>query len=341
MVRRAVRGSDAKEWAKHEVVGLWAAPMLPLHSDRDEIDYSGMRKLVTSLLQLDLGGLAFSSLMEPWSSTREERMSVLDCFMDEAGGHLPVYVNITDHSIKETVALGEHALEAGAAVLLLQCPYEHAKTPSAVTRFVEYVAERLDAPLALYNTTHAGYIMPPEQIADLAQLENVCAIKNVVDDLSHTDRLFDLCEADIVISNPVEAHYLRNIVSHGQQVLFSTTATHLMQFPEYQPIAQYSAAARSGDLERANRISTGLAPLRDMWNRLYSELWSLEHAVHPIPSLKVWQSAMGYPSGPPRPPLVELSESERVRLLKEIESTGLMHLNSNGCLEPAAPRSDL
>jgi 4-hydroxy-tetrahydrodipicolinate synthase len=316
-------GSDAKAWARENVRDQWCALMLPVTKD-DRVDEEGIRTAVRKALQLEIGGLAYSSLMEPWSSTHEERKIGLEIFLDELAGRKPVYVTITDHSVKETVALGQHALEHGAAIVLFNVPYEHAKSEEQIHGFFEYVCNRLDGPVALYNTPHSGYILSPDMIARLAQIENVCAIKNAIHDIEHSDRTFRLAGDTIVVNYPDEQTYLENIIKHGQQTLFSCTATHLLQSPAWQPIEEYSRLARAGDIDRARAVRHEIGPLRAIREEIYNVLWQGDRVEHPSAYLKYWQELMGYPAGPPRPPLLELSESQKATFRERLEATRLM-----------------
>jgi 4-hydroxy-tetrahydrodipicolinate synthase len=297
--------------------------MLPVTRD-DRIDEDGIRRAVRRALELDIGGLSFSSLMEPWSSTHEERRLGLEIFLDEVAGRKPVYVTVADHSIKETVRLGQHALESGAAIALFNVPYEHAKSEAQIYGFFEYVCARLDGPVALYNTPHSGFILSPDMIARLAQIENVCAIKNAIDDIAHNDRTFELVGDTIVVSYPDEETYLENIIKHGEQTLFSCTATHLLQSPAWQPIEEYSRLAREGDLEGARAARDAMEPLRAIREDIYSVLWRDERVEHPTSYLKYWQEIMEYPAGPPRPPLRELADEQKASFRERLQATGLM-----------------
>ena len=320
-----VAGSEAKAWARKIIRGQWVALMGAV-TDDDRVDEEGIRAGVRQAMKLTIGGLACSSLFEPWSSTHEERRRQLEVFLDEVNGRLPVYATVTDHSIKETVLLAQHAIEQGAAIALVNCPYEHAKSESQVLAFFRYVCAAIDGPVGLYNTPHSGLILSPELVAKLSEIENVCCIKNAIGDFAHTTRLFELVREQIVISDPSERHFLRNILDNGQQALFSTTATHLMQSPAWQPIEDYARAAYAGDVGRAEALYGLIQPLRLIWDDLYKVLWGDRSgpAEHPIAYTKYWQELMGYPAGPARPPLSVLTEKQKADFKRRLAATGLM-----------------
>lgn len=324
-VRWPVAGREAKSWAREAIHGQWI-PLMGAITEDDRVDEEGIRAGVRQAMRLDIGGLSCSSLFEPWSSTHDERRRQLEVFLDEVAGRLPVYATVTDHSIKETVRLARHAIEHGTAIVTINCPYEHAKSDRQILAFFKYVCGEIDGPVALYNTPHSGTILSPELIAELSEIENVCAIKNAVGDYEHTARLFELVADRIVISDPTERNYLRHIVEHGQQALFSTTASQLMQSPAWQPIEEYARAGRAGDIDRAKAIYAKIEPLRRIWDDLYKVLWSSGDgpAQHPIAYTKYWQELMGMPAGPPRPPLSRLTQAQKAEFRKRLESTGLM-----------------
>ena len=322
---RWIPGSEAKTWARVAIRGQWI-PLMGAVTVDDKVDEEGIRVGVRRAMALDIGGLACSSLYEPWSSTHDERRLQLEVFLDEVDGRLPVYATVTDHSIKETVRLARHAHERGAAIVTVNCPYEHAKSERQIIAFFEYVCAAVDGPVALYNTPHSGLILSPELISRLADIENVCAIKNAIGDYEHTTRVFDLAGDRIVVSDPAEKHYLRHILNNGQQVLFSTTASQLMQSSVWQPINEYALAAQSGDIARAQSLFAEIEPLRRIWEDIYKTLWgdSTGPAEHPIAYTKYWQELMGIPAGPPRPPLATLSESKKTSFRARLKATGLM-----------------
>ena len=325
LATRWISRSEAKIWARTAVRGQWI-PLMGAVSGDDKVDEEGIREGVRQAMKMEIGGLACSSLYEPWSSTHDERRLQLEVFLDEVAGRLPVYATVTDHSIKETVRLARHAHESGAAIVTINCPYEHAKSERQVIAFFEYVCAAVDGPVALYNTPHSGLILSPELISRLADIENVCAIKNAIGDYEHTTRVFELAGERIVVSDPAEKHYLRHILNNGQQVLFSTTASQLMQSSVWQPINDYALAAQAGDVERAKSLYAEIEPLRLIWEDIYKTLWgdSAGPAEHPIAYTKYWQELMGIPAGLPRPPLATLSEAKKAVFRTRLKATGLM-----------------
>jgi 4-hydroxy-tetrahydrodipicolinate synthase len=311
---------NAKDWARKYIRGLWVSMLGPIKGN-DELDEEGIRKGVQRALQLEIGGLSYSSLFEYWSSTHEERRRGAEILLEETAGRKPVYVNITDHSIKETVLFGQHALKHGASILLLQIPYEHVKSEDHMFDFFKYVCERVDGPVALYNTPHASMELSVDFIDRLADLENICALKNGYFNNEHSDEVFKRCGDRIVVSHAIESDYIRHIKKNKQQALFATTSTHIMQTPDWQPIAEYQRLAFAGDFEGAEKAAAQIQPVREMWDNIYKAV--LERNEHPIAYMKYWQELMGIPAGPPRPPLHPLTGEQKAQMRKMFLDSGL------------------
>ena len=79
-----------------------------------------------------------------------------------------------------------------------------------------------------------------------------------------------------------------------------------------------------GDIEGAYAARDAMNPLRNIREDIYSVLWNGDRVEHPTSYLKYWQELMGYASGPPRPPLKELSDEGKKAFREKLYATGLM-----------------
>jgi 4-hydroxy-tetrahydrodipicolinate synthase len=174
----------------------------------------------------------------------------------------------------------------------------------------------------LFNTMYAGYALSPELIAELADLDNICGIKNP-QAREHLLRVQELAGERIVVTDASERHWLELHTEHGFQSLMSTPALALYQRPGDLPVFKYTRLADSGDFEGARAISARLGPARDAFDRWMREPW-LERHVIPIAQLKAWLGLIGLPQGPVRPPLVPLTRDEELALRRDLEAAGLV-----------------
>jgi 4-hydroxy-tetrahydrodipicolinate synthase len=174
----------------------------------------------------------------------------------------------------------------------------------------------------LFNTMYAGYTLSPGLIAELAELDNVCGIKNP-QGMEHLVRVQALAGDRIVVTDASERRWLELHTKHGLQALMSTPALALYQRPGDLPIVDYTLLADSGDLDGARALSERLGPARDTFDRWMREPW-LEGHVIPIAQLKAWLGLVGLPQGPVRPPLVALTRDEELVLRRDVDAAGLV-----------------
>jgi 4-hydroxy-tetrahydrodipicolinate synthase len=191
-----------------------------------------------------------------------------------------------------------------------------------VRAWYEALADASALPMFLFNTTYSGYTLTPELIAELAELDNVCGIKNP-QSREHLLRVQALAGDRIVVTDASERDWLELHTEHGFQALMSTPALALYQHPGEVPIVEYTRLADAGDLEAARAVSDRLEPARDAFDRWMRKPW-LERKVIPIAELKAWLGLLGLPQGPVRPPLVPLRHDEERELRRDLGAAGVV-----------------
>ena len=96
-----------------------------------------------------------------------------------AGQSVPVMAQVGHHVFSDTVALCDHAIQHGIDFGIAMNPYyPPSPPPESVRAWYEALAGASRLPMFLFNTMYSGYTLSPELIAELADLENICGIKN-------------------------------------------------------------------------------------------------------------------------------------------------------------------
>ena len=273
---------------------------------------------------LGVDGIFCGGVMgEFWALTVEERKRVHELVAAAARGRVPLMAQVGHHAFGDTVALCDHALEHGIDFGIAMNPYYPPSPPDELVRnWYERLAEATTLPMFLFNTTYSGYTLSPELIAELADLDIVCGIKNP-QAREHLLRVHELCGDRIVVTDAAERHWLELSTEHGIRALMSTPALALYQTPGNTPVADYTRLAAAGDVAAAREISDRLGPARDAFDRWMRAPW-LDRRVIPIAQLKAWLGLMGLPQGPIRPPLVPLSGEEHAGLRSDLERLELI-----------------
>ncbi len=176
---------DAKEWATSGGLhGIGNSLYTPFSgTDGDDIDYDAYRTLV----RYCVGDLKHSMLWltsgigEWWSLTMDERKKLTEVAIEEAQAVAPdtvIQACTSAASVKDCVELTRHAEAAGADICYLQTPPMEVHGGEGVLRFFQYVADRTDIALGMFNSPSSGYVLTPEESARIAnEIPAVCATK--------------------------------------------------------------------------------------------------------------------------------------------------------------------
>jgi 4-hydroxy-tetrahydrodipicolinate synthase len=277
------------------------------------------------IADLQVDGIFCGGVMgEFWALTLDERKRVHELVVRQAAGRVPVMAHVGHHVFTDMVELCEHAIDSGVEFGIAINPYYPPNPPpESVRAWYEALAHASPLPMFLFNTTYSGYTLSPELISELADLDNVCGIKNPQGS-EHLLRVQELAGDRIVVTDASERDWLELHTEHGFQALMSTPALALYQRPGDLPIVEYTRLADSGDVDGARTLSDRLGPARDVFDRWMRRPW-LEGHVMPIAQLKAWLGLMGLPQGPVRPPLVPLTRDEELALRRDLELAGLTH----------------
>jgi 4-hydroxy-tetrahydrodipicolinate synthase len=316
---------SAKKLAREKVRGLWIAIPTPFTDDGRDVNEDALAASVEHYIEgLRVDGIFCGGVMgEFWALSLDERKRVHELVVRQAARRVPVMAQVGHHALSDTLALCEHALEHGLDFGIAMNPYyPPSPPPESVRSWYEALTAATPLPMFLFNTTYSGYSLAPELIAELAELETVCGIKNP-QGIAHLLRVQELAGDRIVVTDASERHWLELHAEHGFQALMSTPALALYQRPGQLPILDYTRLADAGDLDGARAIKDRLGPARDAFDRWMREPW-LERRTIPIAQLKAWLGFLGLPQGPVRPPLVPLTPDEERALWRDLEAAGLV-----------------
>jgi 4-hydroxy-tetrahydrodipicolinate synthase len=317
--------TSAKDLARAKVTGLWIAIPTPFAADGRAVDEDALAASVEYYVDgLEVDGIFCGGVMgEFWALTLDERRRVHELVTAQVAGRVPVMAQVGHHVFADTVGLCEHAIACGADFGIAMNPYyPPSPPPEAVRAWYEALAEASPLPMFLFNTTYSGYTLSPDLIAELADLDNVCGIKNP-QSREHLLRVQELAGHRIVVTDASERHWLDLHAEHGFQALMSTPALALYQRPGDLPVVEYTRLADAGDLEGARAVSERLGPARDAFDRWMRAPW-LERRLIPIAQLKAWLGLLGLPQGPVRPPLVPLAPDEEAAIRRDLDAIGIL-----------------
>jgi 4-hydroxy-tetrahydrodipicolinate synthase len=283
-----------------EIGGVLTAMVTPFTEDRS-VDEAAARKLARHLVENGSHGLVLAGTTgESPTLDDEETLSLLRAVRDELGGDVLLICGTGSNDTRHAERLSAAAADAGADAVLVVTPYYNKPNPAGILAHYEAVARAAGVPLVLYNIPSRVVVnIPPELLAELAQIENVVAVKQANDDeLQPIDGLRVLAGND--------GTFLRTLEMGGPGGIL--VASHLVG-PEMREIYD---AAQAGELDRAREIDASLRPIYEVLGR-----------TNPIP-VKAGLELLGICSARARLPIIEADEGQRAEVRGALEAHGLL-----------------
>jgi len=316
------RKQDAKDAAREVLKGIWTA-MPYCWTAEDEFDEpanrANMERIITDL-KID-GHYCSGNIAEFWSMPDAERMRAHEVMIDVADGRIPLIAGCHHQSVKQATVLARHAQDIGMDFVIVLTPYVAARDDNAIFAFYEYICERVDIGIILFNTPPTLHPIGPALANRLADLPNICAYKQADPAPAATHSIIRTVGDRLVISVADEAPWLTSMTQLGLQWLVNYNP-HLYQVPGYLPLRDYTEAAMAGDMNRATEIAASLQPLRDLHAKWIMGYW--KSGRMPLSEMKAWQELIGMNGGPVRPPVIPIGDAARKELAADLAATGIL-----------------
>ena len=121
----------------------------------------------------------------------EEHLGMIRLAVEEMKGECTIVAGVGSNDTRHAVHLTERATEIGPDALLHTNPYYNRPSRRGIVRHFEEVCRATDLPIVLYNIPQrTGSDMPNALLAELAQLDNIFAVKQAnADNLAKVDGL--------------------------------------------------------------------------------------------------------------------------------------------------------
>lgn len=243
--------------------GVYAALLTPRRAQTIEADAAQLLDYLDQVAAAGVDGLVlFGSTGEFIHFDVSERMRVLALAIRRS--RLPVLVNVSHSSLAGAIGLGENAIEAGAAGLLVMPPYFYRYSDQQVAAYYRSFADELagKAALYLYNLPMFTTPIAGEVVAELLQSGEYVGIKDSTVEWPAFERLIALrrgADFSLLVGN--EVLYLRGRAGGADGIVSGVAAA----LPEL--IVAMDRAIGASDLDRAERLNARLAEFLAYVNR--------------------------------------------------------------------------
>lgn len=296
--------------------GIWASIPTPF-KDSGELDDKGIASNIDYYANsLQLNGVFCNGIMgEGWSLTLDERIRSAQIIVHSATQNaLGTGIVVTAASLKETLFLARNAEDIGANHICISPP-PGVTEAYALHRYIRAIRHEISLPIILIEASIGGF--GTEMLKSIALERNLVSGIKIGTSTTAVSLLMDLAyDTDLVITDPIECHWLENLTNFEMKVLYADPEPYLFQKPKDLKINHYYQAFIAGKKDEARLISSQLHTKRQLYDRVIMQ--PLRAGKSPISSLKVWCECMGIAAGPPREPLTQLCHSQRQKLCNAI-----------------------
>ena len=283
-----------------EIGGVITAMVTPFTEDRS-VDEPAARKLARHLIEHGSHGLVLAGTTgESPTLDDEEKLSLLRAIRDELGSDVLLICGTGSNDTRHSERLSAAAADAGADAVLAVTPYYNKPNRAGILAHYRAVAKAAGVPVLLYNIPSRVVVnLPPDLLAELAQIENVVGVKQANDDeLQPVDGLRVLAGNDGVFLRTLEMGEPGGIL----------VASHLVG----REMREIYDAVQAGDTDRAGEIDESLAPI-----------YAVLGKTNPIP-VKAGLELLGICSARARLPIVEADDEQRAEVRQALEAHGLL-----------------
>jgi len=310
--------NEAKDYARENMQGIWAAALNPFDSD-GSLNEQGLRSNIRHWVDdLEIQGLFIAGKQgEFFSMSLDERKRNFEIAVDETGDTARTIMSCSDQNFDTVVELAQHAENIGSDFIVVHAPILHFIDDRDDTVFNYYneVCSRTSLGVAMWSHPDSGYLMSPELCARVAEIPNIVAIKYSVPRPMYAE-LTKLAGDRILVSTASEDEWLDNIEELGWQLYLCSSPPYLLQTRSDRRMHEYTQLAFAGEFEKARAVRDSLEPVRQA-------LKSTRPGGKPQAHQKYWQELLGQAGGTVRLPLLQLTDAEKEATRDAFENCGL------------------
>lgn len=276
---------------------------------KDGVDFPAFEKLIERQIALGTQCIVVCGTTgEPATMTAAERESVVRFCIEHTNGRIPVVVGTGSNCTDDAVKNSENAQKWGADELLVVTPYYNKCSPMGLKAHYKAISDAVTLPIIAYSVpSRTGVNISASLMAELAQIENVAAIKEASGNMDQVVAIAHACGDAIDIYSGEDALTVP-MMSMGAKGVISVAANIVPG-----DVQAMCSSALAGNFEAAAAAQKKLYPL----------IKALFCEVNPIP-VKSAAAAMGLCSSTLRLPLTEMAPENLERLISAMRQYGVI-----------------
>ena len=244
---------------------------------------------------------------ESSTMTTEEKKETIKFAIDVANKRVPIIAGTGGNCTKSAIEMSKYAESVGADAVLVVTPYYNKTTQAGLIAHYKAIAESITIPVILYNVpSRTGLNITPSTCLELSKIENIVAIKEASGNISQVAEISNLCRDNLAIYSGNDDQILP-ILSVGGLGVISVLSNIIPK-----DVHNMTQSFFDGDIATAIKMQLDTLKLT---SALFSE-------VNPIP-VKAACNMIGFDSGTPRMPLLEMTDAGKENLKNEMINYGI------------------
>ena len=273
------------------------------------INYDAFGRLIDRQIEAGVDAVCVCGTTgESATMSIREHIAAVEYCVKRVDHRVKVIAGAGSNDTSAAVYLSQHAQDSGAYALLHVTPYYNKASQTGLIKHYEYIADRVDLPIILYNVPgRTGVSFKAETYQILSQNPKINGVKEASGNFSLLAHTRFLCPDDFYIwsGNDDQVVPMMALGDKGVISVVSNIAPEVM--------VKMSHLCLENDFEAASRIQI---QYMDLIDALFIE-------VNPIP-IKAAMNLLGMEAGPLRLPLCDISPENEKILRASMERMGLL-----------------
>lgn len=275
----------------------------------DGINFEELKRLIDFNIDNGTDAIVIAGTTgESSTMSDEEHKETIRFTVEYVNKRVPVIAGTGSNDTLYAVDLSQYAEKVGADGLLLVTPYYNKTTQSGLIKHYNYIADRVNIPIILYNVpSRTGVNILPKTASELSKHKNIVAIKEASGDLSQIAETISLCGDNLTVYSGNDDQIVPILSLGGKGVI--SVLSNVVPRDAHNICSLYF----EGKVKESRELQMKYLSLI---NALFIE-------VNPIP-VKTALRLMGFNAGPLRMPLFDMDEENLKVLKKELKAHNLI-----------------
>ena len=287
-----------------------SCPALVTPFDRNNsIDYDAFGRLIDAQIEAGVDAVCVCGTTgESATMSLREHVAAVEFCVKRVDHRVKVIAGAGSNDTSAAVYLSQRAQDAGADALLHVTPYYNKASQAGLIKHYEYIAQRVDLPIILYNVpSRTGVSFTAETYRALSEDPKINGVKEASGNFSLLAHTRFLCGDDFYIWSgnddqvvPMMALGARGVISVASNIIPGV-------------MKEMTRLCLDNDFNAASRLQL---QYMDLIDALFTE-------VNPIP-IKAAMNLLGMDAGSLRLPLCDISDSNLEILRRAMNRAGLL-----------------